>query len=397
MPRFEPFAGLRYEAGLDLDRLIAPPYDVVGPKERADLAARNRANAIHIELPVADRTLRLDPYSNAARLLEGWRTEGVLVRDSKPAFYRYRMTMPEGGKSTTGVIGALGIEPPGDEVLPHEQTIAKDETDRLALIRSAKANLSPIWGLSLTDGLSRLSETEEKPTSYATDDAGVLHELWVVNDQVTMEAISLAVSSNPVVLADGHHRYSVSRRYRDEQRTEHDGVAGPYDLVMAFIVELEEGGLHVGPIHRAISKVPGRRQLLEAAAKWFEVVDAGPRDDSLLSAVVSSHALAMVAQDRIWLLTPRPEAYETTNSDLDSSFVALLLEEMPDAVSNHFHTWMEATDAVESGHADVALLVRPVTVDQIREWARARRLMPPKSTYFFPKPRTGMVYRTLED
>ena len=128
----------------------------------------------------------------------------------------------------------------------------------------------------------------------------------------------------------------------------------------------------------------------------FEVVDAGPNDEALLSAVTSSHALAMVAKDRIWLLTPRPETYEAADSDLDSSFVALLLDALPGTTSSHFHTAREATEAVERGEAEVALLVRPVTVEQIREWARARRLMPPKSTYFFPKPRTGMVYRSLE-
>jgi uncharacterized protein (DUF1015 family) len=154
--------------------------------------------------------------------------------------------------------------------------------------------------------------------------------------------------------------------------------------------------LRVGPIHRALSGTPGHTELLDAVRTWFEVVDAGPIDEALLSAVMSSQALAMVTPGRIWLLTPRPEAYEATDSDLDSSLVTLLLRELPEATSTHFHTWREATDAVEHGDAQAALLVRPVTVDQIRHWARARRLMPPKSTYFYPKPRTGMVYRSLK-
>jgi uncharacterized protein (DUF1015 family) len=420
VPRFEPFAGLRYDPSLDLDRLIAPPYDVVGPAERAELAGRHRANAIHIELPEADRPLGLGPYENAARLLDSWRSTGLLCTDASRSLYRYRMTLPGGpagagagasatlggegggaaatgqGRSTTGVIGALGLEPPGNDVLPHEQTMSKDETDRLELIRATRANLSPIWGLSLTEGLGELCAPEGDPTAKATDDSGVFHELWVVDDPATIEALCLAVSATPVVLADGHHRYSVARRYRDEERAAHDGIAGSYDLVMALVVELEEGGLRVGPIHRALTGTPGREDLLDAVRKLFEVVDAGPNDPALLSAVTTSHALAMVSKDRIWLLTPRPEAYEAADSDLDSSFVALLLEALPGASSSHFHTAREATDAVERGDAEVALLVRPVTVEQIREWARARRLMPPKSTYFFPKPRTGMVYRSLE-
>jgi len=395
MPRFEPFNGLRYESSLDLDRLIAPPYDIVGPAERDELASRNRANAIHIEIPHADRNLGLNPYENAARLLADWIGEGILLREGAAALYGYRMSEPNVG-TTTGVIGALRLEDPGSEVLPHEQTLAKDETDRLELIRATRANLSPIWGMSLTEGLTGLLEGEIDRYESATDDGGVFHELWVIDDAAAIEAICLAISSNPVVLADGHHRYSVARRYRDEQREARDGVAGPEDFIMAFIVELEETQLHVGPIHRALSGTGGVHAVLEALEPWFEVVDAGASDESVLSAITSSQAFAMVSSEKIWLLTPRQEAYEKTGSDLDSSFVALVLEGLPGATSQHFHTAHEATDAVEKGDADVALLVRPVRVDQIREWAGAGKLMPPKSTYFFPKPRTGMVYRSLD-
>jgi uncharacterized protein (DUF1015 family) len=396
MPRFEPFCGLRYEPSLDLGRLIAPPYDIVGPDERAELAQRHRANAIRIELPEPDRSLGLDPYRNAARLLSDWRSEGLLIQDPGPSLYRYRMTPPGGRRPTAGVIGALGIEPPGDEVLPHEQTMAKDETDRLELIRATSANLSPIWGLSLTDGLAALCEPDGAPTESATDDAGVLHEMWVVDDAADIEALCLAVSANPVVLADGHHRYSVARRYRDEQRASRDGIAGPYDLVMSLVVELEEGGLDVGPIHRALVGVPPRDKLLQGVSVWFEVVDAGPPDPAVVSAVASSNAFAMVARDNLWLLTPRPEAYEEAGSDLDSSMVALMTGAMPDVSVRYLHDWREAVDVVDHGDAEIAVLVRPVTVNQIRQWARDRRLMPPKSTFFYPKPRTGMVFRSLE-
>jgi uncharacterized protein (DUF1015 family) len=395
VPRFEPFQGLRYDSTLDLNRLVAPPYDVVGPEERAELALRHRANAIHVELPEADRQHSLNPYENAEKLLNEWRSEGLLRKDPSPSFYPYRMTPPGGHRPTVGVIGALGLEPPGDSVLPHEQTIPKDETDRLELLRATSANLSPIWGLSLTDGLSKLFEPDSAPTALATDDSGVLHELWVIDEEGALEAISLAVSASPVVLADGHHRYRTALKYRDEQRDSHDGVGGAYDLVMALIVELEEGGLEVGPIHRALSGTRGLEAVLATVRKWFDVVDAGKPDDAVLSAVTSSNALAMVADDGIWLLTPRPEAYEAANSDLDSSLVALVSDGLKGAQSMHFHKAGEAVDAVKRHDADVALLVRPVTVAQIRRWAGDRRLMPPKSTFFYPKPRTGMVYRSL--
>jgi uncharacterized protein (DUF1015 family) len=163
VPRFEPFAGLRYDSVIPLDAVIAPPYDVVGPEERAELAGRHSANAIHVELPVEDPIAGLDRYQHAAALLNRWVDDGTLLEDAAPAFYAYRMTAP-GGERTTGVIGALGCEPIGGDILPHEQTIPKDRSDRMDLLRATHANLSPIWGLSLTDGLSGLYQQTDPPT-----------------------------------------------------------------------------------------------------------------------------------------------------------------------------------------------------------------------------------------
>ncbi|MHB8594640.1 MAG: DUF1015 family protein, partial [Acidimicrobiales bacterium] len=129
MPRFEPFAGLRYDPTVPLDAVISPPYDVVGPEERAELAGRHRVNAIHVELPAEDPANGLDRYEHAARLLEAWIEEGLVLRDAAPVFYAYRMTVPGGG-TTAGVIGALACEPVGGEILPHEQTIPKNRSDR---------------------------------------------------------------------------------------------------------------------------------------------------------------------------------------------------------------------------------------------------------------------------
>ncbi len=216
MPRFRPFAGLRYDRSVPLDKVIAPPYDVVGPEERARLAHRHTANAIHVELPVQDAHAGLDKYRSAARIFSTWRDEGLLVPDA-PAFYAYRMTVPGGG-STTGVIGALGCEAPGGDILPHEQTIPKDKSDRLELLRACRANLSPIWGLSLSQGLAAVYEPEGAPGGEAVDDDGVTHALWVLDAPEVVEAVTSAVESAPVVIADGHHRYETALTYQAERR-----------------------------------------------------------------------------------------------------------------------------------------------------------------------------------
>jgi uncharacterized protein (DUF1015 family) len=395
MPRFEPFAGLRYDPSVPLDLVIAPPYDVVGRALRAELAARHRANAIHVELPEDDVDRGLDKYHAAARILAAWVDEGLVLRDAAPVFYAYRMRAP-GGAVTTGVLGALYCEEPGGDVLPHEQTIPKDKSDRLDLLRACHANLSPIWGLSLTAGLAKAYQPDDLPDAEATDDDGVVHSLWVLDDPAVIESISAAVAANPVVIADGHHRYETALAYQAERRGARGGAPGDYDAVMALVVELTEDELSVGPIHRTLAGVPDGVDVVGSFGRWFDVVHAGPLDDELVVAVDESNALALLADGAVWLMTPRPEAYDEAGSDLDSSLVALTVDGIAGATTMHHHDSASAVAALRSGAAQAAVLLRPVTVEQIGEWAHARRRMPPKSTYFFPKPRTGMVFRPVE-
>jgi uncharacterized protein (DUF1015 family) len=394
MPRFRPFRGLRYDPSIPLDKVIAPPYDVVGPHERAELAARHRANAIYVELPDADGGY--DKYRAAARIFGAWRAEGVLGSDPEPAFYAYRMTVP-GGTSTTGVVGALECQAPGGDILPHEQTIPKDKSDRLDLLRACRANLSPIWGLSLSAGLAAAYEPAGPPRAEAVDDDGVTHALWVLDEPGVIDEITRAVAAAPVVIADGHHRYETALAYQTERRAERAGARGDYDLVMALVVELSEDQLAVGPIHRTIAGVRPGEDLAELFGRWFDLVHAGPIGDQLVEAVAESRALALVTERDVWLLTPREQTYAEAGSDLDSSLVGLALDAVPDAVVSYVHDWRTAVTSVTAHEVQAAVLLRPVTVEQISHWAHARRRMPPKSTFFTPKPRTGMVFRTVED
>lgn len=399
MPRFEPFAGLRYAASVDLDRVIAPPYDVVLPPERAVLAGRDPANAIRVELPEPDEQAGLDRYRAAAHLLARWEHEGVVARDPAPALYVYRMT-PPGGKATTGVIGCVGIDDASAEsVLPHEQTLPKPKTDRLDLLRATGANLSPIWGLSLADGLTATfsATTDDPPAGAATDDDGVFHQLWVVDRPDVIDRVRRAVEAAPLVVADGHHRYETARTFL------HEGGAALPDrgpgtgatLLMALVVELSEDQLSVGPVHRALSGLSGDVDLPAAFGTWFDVVPDGPATDDAIAGLGRSQALALVTAGGVWRLTPKPGAVDEAGADLDSALVGLVLDHLPDHDLDVCHTWPEALEALRSGRAEALVLLRPATVGQIAEWAHARRRMPPKTTYFFPKPRTGMVFRTL--
>jgi uncharacterized protein (DUF1015 family) len=399
MPRLEPFQGLRYRATrAPLAQVIAPPYDVISPTERVHLASRNPANAVLVELPEADLTRGRDRYAVATELFTRWQADGVLVADPERSLYPYRMT-DASGRTTTGVIGALGLTEPGAEsdILPHEQTLPKPKSDRLDLLRATRANLSPIWGLSMAVGVTATFDpTDDEPVADAYDDDGVRHQLWVLNDPDAVAAVGEALATAPVVLADGHHRYETARAYQAECRAGNGGQPGPYDLVMALVVELSEDQLTVGAIHRTVSGLPEDFDLVGALGQWFDVVRAGAADDRTLGALADANSLALVTGGHAYLLLPHPDVEERAGNDLDSNLVASILDELPPHEVMHRHSVREALEALASGEGQAAFLLRPVTVKQIDEWANERRRMPPKTTYFSPKPRTGMVFRSLD-
>jgi uncharacterized protein (DUF1015 family) len=400
VPRFEPFTGVRYDpARVDLDDVIAPPYDVIGPDERARLEARSPWNVVRIDLsePEGGR----DRYDNACHLFHEWLDEGVLVDDEEPSFYVYRMGFhDEQGRprQTAGVIGALELSVPGQgDVLPHERTMSKPKDDRLNLMRACRANLSPVWGLSLAAGLSALCELPGPPDARGTDEEGVHHRLWRISQPGVVEAITSAVASSPVVIADGHHRYETALAYRDEQRAAGSGP-GPHDLLMAYIVELSDEQLTVRPIHRLVSGLPPGLDLVEALSSYFDAFDAGPVSGAatLPARMIDAGSLALVTRDQTWLLRPRTATDTFTDETaLDSSRLATALDALPDHEVVYQHGVDAVVAAVEKGDAQAGFLLRPATVAQIAAAARARQRMPAKTTFFFPKPRTGLVFRRL--
>ncbi|HEX4819796.1 MAG TPA: DUF1015 domain-containing protein [Acidimicrobiales bacterium] len=363
IPRFASFPGIRYATD-DLSSVTAPPYDVIDDDERAELVAKHPHNVVRIDLPRGD-----DAYAEAARLFQQWQDEGVLVVD-EPSLYLYRMD-----GHTLGVIGALGLEPPGQgDVLPHEHTTPKARSDRLDLLRTTHANLSPVWGLSLASGLSKLLDPSTATALGSWRDGdGIAHELWRVSDADTIARIVESVSSAPVVIADGHHRYETCLAFAAEQ----PDLAGA-SSTLCFVVELAPDQLTVQPIHRLIRNV-SLPDLEAALASEYEL-DAGD---------VSGLAL----------VTPqgtRPLRRLDDGKEIDSVVLHRALDRLPEAEVSFQHGVDNVERAVRSGAADAAVLLRGVTVDQITAYANARDKMPPKSTFFYPKLRTGTVFRSLD-
>jgi uncharacterized protein (DUF1015 family) len=399
VPRFEPFAGLRYSsARVRIDDVIAPPYDVISPEERQALEGRSPYNSVRVELPRDEPGL--DRYRVAARLFAQWRAEGIVARDGVPAFYGYRMKFTDEERRprlSVGVVGALGLEPPAPGgILPHERTTPKAKTDRLQLLRATRANLSPIWGLSLAMGLSDLLMGPETSPVQAVDGDLVAHELWPITDVKQVKEIAHSVGSAPVVIADGHHRFETALTYQEERREAAGGQSGPFDLVMAFIVELAEDQLSVRATHRLINGLPGDFDLKGALSTEFDVLPTDPADSSIGRRMQRAGALALLTATGTWLLMPRTgPSRSSEREDVDSMRLEPVLAKMPAHEVTYQHGWDLTAAAVAKGAAQAAILLRPPTVSQIAETGRGGARMPPKTTFFWPKPRTGLVFREV--
>lgn len=367
MPQFGAFPGIRYATD-DLSLVTAPPYDVIDDEEREALVARHPHNAVIIDLPRGGD----DPYRDAGATFASWRREGVLTTD-EPSLYLYRMSFE--GESTLGVIGALGLEAPGTgDVLPHEHTTPKAKSDRLDLLRATRANLSPIWGLSLAPGLSKLLDPDPADAlGHWSDADGVEHELWRVGDEDTIARIKESVGSAPVVIADGHHRYETCLAYAAERPDLPAATA-----TLCFVVELAPDQLTVRPIHRLVRGV-AIGDLEEALRSEYELE------------VSETTGLALVTPDGTRSMRPLDPGDDIDSVVLDRALARLGAHEL-----TFQHGIDNVERAVQSGSADAGLLLRPVTVEQITRYADAREKMPPKSTFFWPKLRTGTVFRALD-
>jgi len=409
VPEFRPFRGIRYRTD-DLDAITAPPYDVIDPPEREALLARDPHNSVQLILPSAGDDD--GGYDRAASTIRAWLDDGTLVRDDAPTFYAYRMTYSDDDgapRHTVGVLGGLVLPSAAGEgdVLPHERTLPKAKSDRLALLRATRVNLDPIWGLTPGRGLAEIAD-RALPLAKTVDESGVTHELGALTDPADLAAVGAVVAGGPVVLADGHHRFETAIAYRDEQRAA--GAATPGDdAVMCLMVELAEDELWVQPIHRVLRDVPSATRLRLDLAARLQILDAAPnRPDTvaaLVQAVRRDGGVGLVDAEGVARLVADPDtlaaartALEPVLADVASAWFAEVAGDALDAYDVTYRHDAQAIAAmVASGDADAAILLPPVTVAQIRAAADGRVRMPQKTTFFAPKPRTGLVFRALDD
>jgi uncharacterized protein (DUF1015 family) len=395
VPRFEPFQALRYRRNIELQDVCSPPYDVLSDADRLALATRHEDNIVHIDMPVSAAG---NAYEHAASILNQWISDGILVCDETPSFTLYRMRFTDStGKprNVVGVIGALEVVDEGaGGVLPHERTTPKAKTDRLELTRATDANLSPVWGLSLAEGLSALLTEPAELLGEITDDLGVVHSVERVTDTNRITQISAAITAHPVVIADGHHRYAISRTYRDETRERTNSKSTGAELTMTYINELIDEQLSVAAIHRLYEGIT-YKQLAAALSPFFTINDADSVGPTTLSQMNERGSLCLVAKTgRTHWLTPIAERF-TGVRNLDSAYLEHALSSVQHEV-RYQHGVTEVQHELQTSDATAAILIRPVSVAEIQRTANEGLLMPPKSTFFSPKLRTGFVLREMK-
>lgn len=390
VPRFEPFRALRYVDD-DLDVVTAPPYDVLSDADVDTLASRSPSNVVRVDVPRGGE----DRYRRAGEQLAAWRASGVLALDDAATYTIYRMRFTDAGGTPRDLVGVLGgleiVDEGAGGVLPHERTTPKASTDRLDLTRATEANLSPVWGLSLAGGLTELLQEPGDPVGRVVD-AGVEHVVERVSDPARVAAIRDRLAQDDVLLADGHHRYGISRTYRDEVRAATGRTDTAAEQTLAFVGELVADQLSVEAIHRLYASI-GTDELRTALSERFALAAIDHPTPATLAAMEADGYLVLLTRDGAESMTPLPGAFDDVRA-LDG----LWLEETVAGTSaevTYQHGLDEVVAAVRTGEAVAGVLIRPVSVEEIERTAREGLLMPPKSTFFTPKLKTGLVIRPL--
>lgn len=420
----QPFRALHYDLEVTggLDPVTSPPYDVIDPEQRAQLASRSPWNVVQIDLPLAPEPGG-DPYEEAARLLGRWREEGAVVQDEEPAFWALTQeyTGPDGKVRTrTGFFAAVRVEEYGPgKIRPHERTHPGPREDRLRLTRATRANLSPIFSLySDPDGLATAAleaATAGEPWATQVDADGTVNRLWRRPEGDPATRLHETLADSELLIADGHHRYETARVYADEV-----GGEGPHRYVLMNLVALEDPGLTVFPTHRLVTGLaddPARLAALKAELeRCFEISELDSEEElppdglspdgrlqfGYLDAI-ERQPLRLVLRDQAIAdeaLAEYPEPYRR----LDTAVLEVLVLTEPLGLSEedishldglgYSRSDAEALAMIGNGF-DAGFFMSGVPVNQIREIAAAGVNMPPKSTFFTPKVPTGLLFHSL--
>jgi len=424
------FRGFRYDLGRagPLSDLVAPPYDVIGPGLQQDLYNRSPYNAIRVELTKDEPgdTATTNKYARASQALSGWLNDHALQQDTLRGLYVVEQEYEIEGETfrRRGFMARVRLEPFGTgRIFPHEQTMTGPKEDRLKLYRATGMNLSPVFGLypdPANDVFGRIESLLHRNLPLeATDHLGVVSRLWQITDDRVIGAVVSGMAERPVFIADGHHRYESALRYQEEAKAAGmvANTDAPANFVLMMLVSMSDPGLIILPTHRLISGFTGlgAGQLKTALGQHFHVERVGSAREAW-EAVELDGTQAMLAfhtkADNVWQTArfTNPGLMAELAADHSPEWrglavsilhVAALGKLIPAAVGGsasckYVHLLTEVEECVAAGGCDLAALVPPVSMEHVEEISGHREKMPPKSTYFYPKLLTGLVYNSLK-
>lgn len=436
-----PFKGVLYDQSVvgNIADVVAPPYDVIDAEMQLALHQRHPYNIVRLELGLdqPDDDSAHNRYTRAAAWLREWLGAGLLHRDPLPAVYPYTIEyrLPTGEVRTLkGFLSTIELEEFGTgRIFPHENTRAAAKADRLKLLEACQANFSPIFSL-FSDaegrvlGLLEKSVNLDQPRIDFRDDTGFRHRLWSITDQTVLEELRAAMKPKPLFIADGHHRYETALAYRRLRRKQEGRpvIGSPadlhaYDTVLMLFSSLEDPGLTVLPTHRILwSPLVGPDDMTRRLGESFDI-HTFPFDDQsepearkqFLQALrlrgKAERVFGVALKDVLsyFLLALKPSAplpIGTSPQDqLDVSILhAHILARLAQSsfegqAIDYTKDEHKALRLVRTGNAHAAVLLNPTKVSEVRAVAASGGRMPHKSTYFFPKPLTGLVIHVFEE
>ncbi|NLE64878.1 MAG: DUF1015 domain-containing protein [Elusimicrobia bacterium] len=414
-----PFQAVVYntEKVPEFNPVVCPPYDVISPEQELALQKRHPNNFIHIMLAKADAKHGEDDtrYQKAGETFRAWMKEGILVQDKKPSIYFIRQEYRVMGQrySRMGFLAAMKIEDDKNKLHPHEKTHAGAKEDRFKLWNALQAACSPIF-VCFSDAQRKVENiflrkvVVTAPFADVVDDDGIRNQAWRLDDPALIEEITATFKGQNLFIADGHHRYEVSRRYREMMLEKTPGATGeePWNYVMTFFTNIDSRDLQIFPIHRLLKTFPVDVTALEEIFRVDVIRDRADLPILLAKAGRHEHAFGLYTAKGMYLLRLKNKMqidqfikegsreYRTLDSLILKAFIFDKLGVKSEDITYCNKELDECYRQVDGGFAEAAFILNPVRIDQLRAIALNGEKMPPKTTYFYPKALSGLaVYR----
>lgn len=424
---FQPLYGWRYNPErVDMSKVLAPPYDVISPEKQQRLYERSPYNCIRLILNKKDSsdTDQNNSYTRARESFHEWQRDGILIREKELCFYVYRQNFqdPVTGerKNRYALLGRVGLQPFESEVIiPHEKTLRGPKEDRIKLLQTVQTNFSPVFGLYKDEGRQIFGIIQDPLNTHklfeAEDEDHIIHTLGAISDEDIVSKIHGAFKGKKIYIADGHHRYETALEYARQKRSESRfslNVKLPFDYMYMALVDFEDPGFIVLPTHRIVSKLSmDNETLLQQLGKYFKIEKAPIEELKKITASYDDDGrfFGLVLKDESYLLMlsdkekakqrmalGKPGVWYNLNVNVLGHLVFVqllgLTEDRWESVLKFDHSVDGAVAAVREGGSQAAFLLRPPKVDMLEKMGAVRERMPQKSTYFYPKLATGLIF-----